>query len=364
MTYSKTRRQIAWLAARMMYDRSESEYYRAKMKAARQVCQGWVKPKDLPSNSEIRDEIQNIARMHEGQERLDRLQAMRVAAYRMMVVLERYRPRLIGSVLTGHIRSGSDIDLHVFSDHFDAITTELDLHGYTYEVERKKVRKDGEEHIYRHIHVQAEHPFELTVYSEDKLSFGFKSSITGKAIEKAGLKELKSLLAEEYPDLNLDDNSRPEESVERFQLFLSLLIPLENVRQSPKYHPEGDALYHSLQVYDLACDQLPYDEEFLLAALLHDIGKAIDPRDHVNTGLHALDGFITDRTHWLIANHMMAHKIADGSIGARQHRRLRENESYEELVLLGECDRAGREQGVQTSSPEEALDYIRDLANL
>ena len=61
---------------------------------------------------------------------------------------------------------------------------------------------------------------------------------------------------------------------------------------------------------------------------------------------------------------MMAHKIADGSIGARQHRRLRENESYEELVLLGECDRAGREQGVQTSSPEEALDYIRDLANL
>ena len=41
------------------------------------------------------------------------------------------------------------------------------------------------------------------------------------------------------------------------------------------YHPEGDALYHSLQVFDLACEESPYDEDFLLAALLHDVGKAM-----------------------------------------------------------------------------------------
>ena len=46
--------------------RQESEYYRAKMKAARRLCQGWVKPADLPSNREIRDQIQSFARMHEG----------------------------------------------------------------------------------------------------------------------------------------------------------------------------------------------------------------------------------------------------------------------------------------------------------
>ena len=65
--------------------------------------------------------------------------------------------------------------------------------------------------------------------------------------------------------------------VDRFQLFESLLLPLENVKQSLRYHPEGDALYHSLQVFDHARDELAYDEEFLTAALLHDIGKAIDP---------------------------------------------------------------------------------------
>jgi predicted HD phosphohydrolase len=107
---------------------------------------------------------------------------------------------------------------------------------------------------------------------------------------------------------------------------------------------------------------LPYDEEFLLAALLHDVGKAIDPRDHVNTGLQALDGFITERTHWLIANHMLTHKIREQSIGHRQHRRLREHESYDELIILGECDQAGRCPGVETSSLEASLDYIRDLA--
>ena len=60
MNVSKLRRQIAWEAARLMYQRQESEYYRAKQKAARRLCQGWVKPADLPSNAEIRDEVQSL----------------------------------------------------------------------------------------------------------------------------------------------------------------------------------------------------------------------------------------------------------------------------------------------------------------
>ena len=60
-----------------MYERTESEYYRAKMKAARRFCAGWVKPADLPSNAEIRDEIQTFARLHEGADRLAALLEMR-----------------------------------------------------------------------------------------------------------------------------------------------------------------------------------------------------------------------------------------------------------------------------------------------
>src|SRR5271168_494672 len=94
MSNVKLRRQIAFEAARLMYGREESEYYRAKMKAAKRLCQGWVNSADLPSNCEIRDEIQSFARVHEGPRRLDTLRDMRIEALRFMRLLRVYRPRL------------------------------------------------------------------------------------------------------------------------------------------------------------------------------------------------------------------------------------------------------------------------------
>ena len=365
MNQSKLRRQIAWEAARLMYSRQESEYFTAKKKAARQFCQGWVRPADLPSNVEVRDQIQLLARMFEGDTRTNNLLAMRLAALAMMRRLSPFRPRLIGSVLTGHVRQGSDIDLHVFSDTSEAVTHLLDQDGLTYTVERKQVRKHGEERVYTHVHLVDTFPFELTLYPADQAHYVFKSSITGKGIERASIAELEIFLTEEYPDLDL--NSALDDAanqIDRFQLFESLLLPLENVKRSLRYHPEGDALYHSLQVFDHARDELAYDEEFLTAALLHDIGKAIDTADHVAAGLEALEGFITERTAWLIEHHMLAHQLADGTLGARARRRLEQSEHYEDLVLLGQCDRAGRQPGVEAPELDEALDYLRELGQM
>ncbi len=362
MNLSKLRRQITFEAARLMYFRQESEYYRAKQKAARHLCKGWVKPADLPTNAEIRDEIQSLARMHEGSARQDNLLQMRLVALRTMRMLHRFKPRLIGSTLTGHVRRGSDIDLHVFSDSLESILALLDEQMLFYDVEHKRVKKDGLERVFTHVHLKDQFPIELTIYSASLANHLFKSSITGKAIERVSIAELEQLLAEQHPEVSIDQElAELDETPDRFQLFTALLLPLENVKQSPKYHPEGDALYHSLQVFDLACDELPYDEEFLLAALLHDVGKAIDPYNHVIAGLEALDGFISPRTVWLIEHHMDAHKILDNTIGARAHRRLQENESYDELLLLCRCDRGGRCCGVEAPELEEAIDYIRNL---
>jgi len=149
-----------------------------------------------------------------------------------------------------------------------------------------------------------------------------------------------------------------------FQIYEALLLPLENVKQNLKYHPEGDALYHSLQVFDHARDELPYDEEFLVAALVHDVGKAIDPSDHVAAGLEVLADTITERTAWLIEHHMLTHAIADQTLGSRAHRRLRESKNYNDLILLGECDRAGRQPGVEAPELEEAMEYLRGLGEM
>ena len=351
-----------------MYSREESEYFQAKRKAARRIVRGWVKPSDLPTNSEIRDQVQILARLNEGHRSHEaRLLEMRLRAAWWMRNLSAFHPRLIGSVLSGAIRDGSDIDIHVFAASPHTITLALDDLGAGYEMQHKRVRKDGHQRVFTHIHIADQFPVELTVYHPSLLGYGFRSSITGKRIEKANLGELERKIAMEHdldPQQQSERQREMDSTPDAYAVYLALLIPLENVQQPPDYHPEGDALFHSMQVYGLAKDVAPYDEEFLLAALLHDVGKAIDTDDHVAAGLEALDGFITARTEWLIRHHMEAHKIYDRTIGARRRKRLVSHPFFDDLCTLGQCDRDGRVPGMEVESPEAALDYIEQLSEM
>src|SRR4051794_19416422 len=60
--------------------------------------------------------------------------------------------------------------------------------------------------------------------------------------------------------------------------ILAWLLPLDGVLQDPEHHPERDALYHSLQVFERALADRA-EAELLAAALLHDVGKAYGGRD-------------------------------------------------------------------------------------
>ena len=177
-----------------------------------------------------------------------------------------------GSVLNGSIREGSDIDIHVFAANPHSITNGLDELGVFYELQRKRIQKDGDARVFTHIHVKDEFPIELTVYHPSQLGFRFRSSITGKPIEKASLAQLERLIMMEHdidPQQQAARMSEMDTRPDRFAVFLALLVPLENVRQHPKYHPEGEALFHSMQVYALAKDEMPYDEEFLPVSYTH-----------------------------------------------------------------------------------------------
>jgi hypothetical protein len=83
----KLRQAIALEAARLMYERVESEYFTAKRKAAKRLCRGGVKPSDLPSNAEIREQIQLFARLYEGDQRNRHLRDMRLGALHLMRLL-------------------------------------------------------------------------------------------------------------------------------------------------------------------------------------------------------------------------------------------------------------------------------------
>jgi hypothetical protein len=59
---------------------------------------------------------------------------------------------------------------------------------------------------------------------------------------------------------------------------------------------------------------------------------------------------------------MEAQQMIDGTLGARAQRRLKQSPDYEDLLTLARCDRAGRQPGAQAPELDEALDYLRDIA--
>jgi hypothetical protein len=262
MSTDRFRRRVAREAARLIYTREETQFGRAKMKAARRFAAGAIEPNDLPCNGEIR-----------------------------------YCLRALD-------RAGPDEQRRLLSGpHGDAADAEPS-----------------------------------------------KGTVPFLPTQGSGHSPFA-------------DGTIEEEDLRRFRLYEQLLLPLERVVEPPDAHPEGDVLYHSLQVFELARQALPYDEEFLLAALLHDVGKGIDRRNHVAAGLEALAGAITPRTAWLIEHHVEAASLREGTIGARLRRRLEASENFDELTALEECDRRGRAVGMPAPDVAESLSYIRELAD-
>jgi tRNA nucleotidyltransferase (CCA-adding enzyme) len=60
--------------------------------------------------------------------------------------------------------------------------------------------------------------------------------------------------------------------------FFPSLANLRGVEQSEKHHPEGDAFIHSMLAYDHIVN-LTKDEDCIFAVLVHDLGKALTPKD-------------------------------------------------------------------------------------
>lgn len=134
-----------------------------------------------------------------------------------------------------------------------------------------------------------------------------------------------------------------------YDRLLALLLDLDGVQQDPRYHPEGDALYHSLQVFDLARRQ-SRDRDLWAAALLHDVGKAIESRDHDQTGADLLDGLVNQRVVFLVRHHL---DLLRGPRAARQH--FGPGPVLSDLSQLRRWDLSGRATDACVLSAEEAL---------
>jgi len=183
---------------------------------------------------------------------------------------------------------------------------------------------------------------------------------------RMALQQLVSTSAPQVPGLSSDalaeqlsENQTDDDAC--YQQYFDLLQPLDRVRLPADTHPEGDLLYHSLQVFELAKVARPWDQDFLIAALLHDVGRGIDPFDSVAATLMAVQEIVSERSLWLIDNLATQHRASEGTIGARAKRRIDQHPDADVLRLLAECDSEGRVPGRPVCSLQEAIDYLKQL---
>ncbi|MES9905118.1 MAG: HD domain-containing protein [Sedimenticola sp.] len=151
------------------------------------------------------------------------------------------------------------------------------------------------------------------------------------------------------------NNTPPSLSVNKQHLLpylSSLLDDLEYIEQFPKYHPEGNALYHSLQVYQLAKEATD-DPELWAAALLHDVGKTIATKGHEKLGREMLQGLLSPKICWLVEHHL--HLL---TIPKRTRKRLQGTTALHELEQLRCWDLGGRKRECSVPAPERAISSI------
>ncbi len=202
--HSQRRQLLVREAARLMYEENVGQYYDAKRMAAKRlrgrVRRGasGMRVQVLPSNAEIAEELAALARFHEGDCLNSRLFAMRLTALDIMQQLQDFQPRLIGSVSTGRIRKGSDIDLHVFTDNVEELIEHLRLLRWDFERGEITIKQNGKLRNYTHLYLNHLFPVELSVYPVKEMRIRTRSSTDGKPIVRIKEKTLVEILLKEH----------------------------------------------------------------------------------------------------------------------------------------------------------------------
>lgn len=188
-------------AAKLMYEEGVSQYLDAKEIASKRLYGKQLK--NLPSNGEISDELYRISQFQRPVEHNEQLYAMRIRAVEVMAELQPFSPRLIGSVSTGRIREGSDIDLHIFCNDLMELCNYLDNLNWIYEVNNVVIQQGGKLIEYTHIYCQFNYPVELSVYPDKEIRVRTRSSTDGKIIDRLSISKVKQLINTEHWDLRL-----------------------------------------------------------------------------------------------------------------------------------------------------------------
>jgi len=346
MSDQDLREQIAAEAARLLLRGKEQDFAAARKRAARWLRRKRLRREEMPSNAEIQVQMYALSGVMSAERDPATLSQMRHFAAELMELLAEFVPRCSGAVTGGAVTAGAEIVLDV-AGRVDDVRARLQSARLPARPAMESNGAGGSPDAPAAV-LRFKHGFPVEVRVHEQVIPSQPGRWTADDLRVA---VRESPTATECPD---------DKHPDAFDVFRMLLEPLARVNLDPETHPEGDALYHSLQVFELGRQERPYDEEFLLACLLHDVGWAINPRHPVLSGIDALGTLITARTRFLIEQRPVAgHYLRTGECP----RSLRKSEHFEDVLLLARCDRDGRVPGARVCTLDEALDAIAALSD-
>jgi hypothetical protein len=190
---SQIRERIAQEAARVMIEGGTRDFNLAKRKAmARLRVSGNSK---LPGNDEIERAIESYQRLFLGHRQPLELNQLRHSALRAMKFLRRFKPRLVGPVLTGTADENSEICLHLFAQTAEDIAIFLLENGIEHEPSERKLKMGASDTVrmpaFRF--VADGHAVELIVFPDSGRRHPPLSPIDGRPMRRANLAEVASL---------------------------------------------------------------------------------------------------------------------------------------------------------------------------
>jgi hypothetical protein len=189
------RARIAAAAARIMAEDGIDDFGLAKRKAARQL--GVLDSRALPGNDEVEDELRAYRSIYQAGEQDARSAELLGVALDAMRALQRFNPYLTGAVLKGIAGPYSPIDLQLFPESAKEVELFFLDRGVVYETEEVRRFAGDRERAAVTLSVSwRDYPLRITVYDPRDERTSLKSSPLGKAMDRAGITEVSTLLEE------------------------------------------------------------------------------------------------------------------------------------------------------------------------
>jgi len=185
------RRQLAYMAARLMAEDGIADFAAAKWKAARQA--GLEDAKLLPDNQEIEAALREYQGLYQSEDQPAQLRRLRQVAVQVMRDFSEFRPALVGSVLSGTAGQHSDVNLQLFTDDPKSLALFLLNRRYRFEEGSRRVRRGEQTEEVPRFRLEVEGvAVTLTVLDRDD-----ERIVAGRteAPQRARLAEVEALLA-------------------------------------------------------------------------------------------------------------------------------------------------------------------------